>query len=139
MRAKLIVGIVSAFALAAEASLAQAAPARVVTTGAPAVVNCGAYRHAVVRHVYENGRRMERVTCVSNARHVRAERRVRHRSWKKSALVIGGSTAAGAGAGALVGGKKGALIGAAAGGAAGTAYEVHKRHKLHRHYRRHRR
>lgn len=46
------------------------------------------------------------------------------RDWKKTAMVIGGSTAAGAGLGALFGGKKGALIGAALGGGAGTLFEV---------------
>jgi hypothetical protein len=46
------------------------------------------------------------------------------RSWKKTVAVIGGSSAAGAGVGALVGGKKGALIGAAIGGGAGTLYEL---------------
>jgi hypothetical protein len=46
------------------------------------------------------------------------------RNWKKTALVIGGSTATGAGVGALVGGKKGALIGAAIGGGASTLYEA---------------
>ena len=45
------------------------------------------------------------------------------RNWKKTALVIGGSTATGAGIGALIGGKKGALIGAAIGGGASTIYE----------------
>ncbi len=49
------------------------------------------------------------------------------RSWKKTALVIGGGTAAGAGVGALAGGKKGALIGAAIGGGGATVYEVIKR------------
>jgi hypothetical protein len=49
------------------------------------------------------------------------------RDWKKSAMVIGGSSAAGAGLGAIFGGKKGALIGAAIGGGAGTIYEVRKR------------
>jgi hypothetical protein len=48
------------------------------------------------------------------------------RNWKKTALVIGGSTATGAGIGALVGGKKGALIGAAIGGGASTIYESRK-------------
>lgn len=49
------------------------------------------------------------------------------RSWKKTALVIGGSAGAGAGVGALAGGKKGALIGAAIGGGAASIYEAVKR------------
>jgi len=49
------------------------------------------------------------------------------RSWQKTAMVIGGSSAAAAGLGAIFGGKKGALIGAAIGGGAGTLYEVNKR------------
>jgi len=49
------------------------------------------------------------------------------RDWAKTAMVIGGSSAAGAGLGAIFGGKKGALIGAALGGGAGTLYEVRKR------------
>jgi hypothetical protein len=49
------------------------------------------------------------------------------RDWTKTAMVIGGSTAAGAGLGAIFGGKKGALIGAAVGGGAATLYEVRKR------------
>jgi hypothetical protein len=46
------------------------------------------------------------------------------RDWKKTAMVIGGSTAAGAGLGAIFGGKTGALIGAAIGGGAGTLLQV---------------
>jgi hypothetical protein len=49
------------------------------------------------------------------------------RSWKKTALVIGGSSAAGAGVGAIFGGKKGALVGAAIGGGASTIYETTKK------------
>jgi hypothetical protein len=49
------------------------------------------------------------------------------RSWKKTALVIGGSAGAGAGVGAIAGGKKGALIGAAIGGGAASLYEAVKR------------
>ena len=49
------------------------------------------------------------------------------RSWKTTALIIGGGTGAGAGIGAIAGGKKGALIGAAIGGGAATVYEVAKR------------
>ena len=49
------------------------------------------------------------------------------RDWKKTALVIGGSTAAGAGLGGIFGGKKGALIGAAIGGGGSTLWEaIHK-------------
>lgn len=55
-------------------------------------------------------------------------RRVKpQRSWKKTALVIGGSAGAGAGVGALAGGKKGALIGAAIGGGAASLFEAMKR------------
>ena len=49
------------------------------------------------------------------------------RDWKKTAMIIGGTTAAAAGVGAIFGGKKGALIGAAIGGGAGTIYEVRKK------------
>jgi hypothetical protein len=49
------------------------------------------------------------------------------RDWKKTALIIGGSTAGAAGLGGLFGGKKGALIGAAIGGGASTIYEATKR------------
>ena len=48
------------------------------------------------------------------------------RNWKRTALLIGGSTAGGAGLGAVFGGKKGALIGAAIGGGASTIYESTK-------------
>jgi hypothetical protein len=66
------------------------------------------------------------VTRRSSERAASVERRS-NRDWQKSAMVIGGTTAAGAGLGAIFGGKKGALIGAAIGGGAGTIYEVKKR------------
>ncbi len=53
--------------------------------------------------------------------------RAPRRDWGKTALVIGGSTAGGAGIGGLIGGKKGALIGAALGGGASTLWEALKR------------
>jgi hypothetical protein len=55
------------------------------------------------------------------------ERAPAGRSWKKTAMVIGGSSAAGAGVGGIVDGKKGALIGAAIGGGAASIYEATKR------------
>lgn len=45
----------------------------------------------------------------------------------KSVLIIAGATGAGAGAGGLIGGKKGALAGAAIGGGAAAIYEAIKR------------
>lgn len=55
---------------------------------------------------------------------VRTVDRAPKRDWKKTALVIGGSTAGGAGLGGIFGGKKGALIGAAIGGGASTLFEA---------------
>lgn len=55
------------------------------------------------------------------------DRRESDRSWGKTAMVIGGSSGAGAGIGGLIAGKKGALIGAAIGGGAATIYEARKR------------
>jgi hypothetical protein len=49
------------------------------------------------------------------------------RSWGKTALIIGGGAASGAGVGAMVDGKKGALIGAAIGGGAASIYEATRR------------
>jgi hypothetical protein len=57
---------------------------------------------------------------------VRVAARPAGRDWAKTAMVIGGTSAAGAGLGAIFGGKKGALIGAAIGGGAGTLFEVKK-------------
>src|SRR5262245_22701340 len=49
------------------------------------------------------------------------------RSWQKEAVIIGGSTAAGAGIGAIAGGGKGAAIGAISGGVAGLIYDMKTR------------
>jgi hypothetical protein len=46
------------------------------------------------------------------------------RSWKKSAIIIGGSTAAGAGVGAVLDGKDGAKKGAVVGLLGGTIYDI---------------
>ena len=42
------------------------------------------------------------------------------RDWKRTAMIVGGSTATGAGVGGIFGGKKGALIGAAIAGGVST-------------------
>jgi hypothetical protein len=51
------------------------------------------------------------------------------RSWKKSALIIGGSAAGGAGLGAIVDGKSGAKKGAVIGGVGGLVYDLVTRNK----------
>jgi hypothetical protein len=101
-------------------------------TQAPVIVSCGPNRHAVVRNAFVKGEPVTRVECVgppygrvNGVSRYRAERP--HRSWAKSALIIGGSAGTGAGIGALVNGKKGALIGAALGGGAASIYEGARR------------
>jgi hypothetical protein len=68
----------------------------------------------------------------------RRHRRVRHGRtfWQKhrDKLTVAGTTAAGAGIGALANGKKGALIGTAAGAGTGALY-TYKLRKRHRHRR----
>lgn len=51
------------------------------------------------------------------------------RSWKKSAVIIGGAGAVGAGAGAVLGGKDGAKKGAVVGLLGGTIYDIATRNK----------
>jgi hypothetical protein len=89
----------------------------VATAPAPVVVERVVERPAPRRTVSRTAPVQERVV----------ERAPEGRSWKKTALVIGGSSAAGAGVGGLVDGKKGALIGAAIGGGAASIYEATKR------------
>jgi hypothetical protein len=142
MRRRLFAAI-SAFVILtlADTRVADAQTYRVINTRGPVSVSCGAYQRPVVHYVWSGGYRHERVTCVNRGyvrgrpvRHYVYVRR--HRPWQTTAAVIGGSTAAGAGIGAIAGGRKGAAIGALVGGGAGTAYEVHKRHQYRHRYRR---
>jgi hypothetical protein len=71
--------------------------------------------------------RVARASTVTRTTTAAQERSGSTRSWKTTALVIGGSTGAGAGIGGAVGGKKGALIGAAIGGGSAAIFEAIKR------------
>lgn len=53
----------------------------------------------------------------------------RGRTWQKSALIVGGSAAGGAGVGALLGGSSGAKKGAVVGGVGGLVYDLATRNK----------
>ena len=104
---------------------------------APVVVTCGHGQRTIVRDTFVRGQPVTHVECVRGSvyrpavyrthEHVRYRER-RHRSWGKTALIIGGGAGTGAGIGGLVHGRKGALIGAALGGGAASLYEgAHRR------------
>ena len=102
----------------------------------PVVVACGPGQRAVVRDAFVRGRSVTQVDCVRRhafrptvyrTRDVRYRTDRRHRSWGKTALIVGGSTATGAGIGGLVHGGKGALIGGALGAGAASIYEGARR------------
>ena len=77
-----------------------------------------AYRPMAQSAAYEPATRPRRATRSSESG---------TRSWQKEAVIIGGGTAAGAGIGAIAGGKKGAAIGAISGGVAGLIYDMKTR------------
>jgi hypothetical protein len=102
----------------------------------PVVVACGPGQHTIVRDAFVRGEAVTRVACVSDAAYRpvyqtgevgRYRARRPHRSWGKTALMIGGGAGTGAGIGGLVQGKRGALIGAALGGGAASIYESIRR------------
>ena len=70
---------------------------------------------------YDAPRRISRPVSYE-PRSTRIERAPGH-DWTRTAMIVGGSTAAGAGLGGIFGGKKGALIGAAVGGGAATVWD----------------
>ena len=102
--------------------VASARPVSYSTALRPAATPVAQRRTAAApqRTVYRN------VEPVQDREVVREEAQPR-RSWAKSGLIIGGAAASGAGVGAIVDGKKGALIGAAIGGGAASIYEATRR------------
>lgn len=96
---------------------------QLVSTARPVTVT----RPAAVRTVTPRRTVYRASAPAASDRVVYEDARPQGRSWKKSALIIGGSAASGAGVGGIVNGKKGALIGAAIGGGAASIYEAAKR------------
>jgi len=96
------------------------------------VVECAAGQRAVMEQRRVNGRtqlvaRCERAATSVARRSTQYSERAPRRTKTKTALMIAGSTATGAGVGGALKGKKGALIGAAIGGGTATIYEAAKR------------
>ena len=117
----------------------------VASLGAPTVgsaqsvvVECGAGQRAVMEQRRVNGTTQVVARCEragtngtirpaaqrSNGRYVE---RAPERTKTKTALMIAGSAATGAGVGGALKGRKGALIGAAIGGGTASIYEAAKR------------
>jgi len=95
-----------------------------LVSAAPAVQTAGP-RRAVYRTPAPTSRTAAAAPAERDV--VSGEEAPAQRTWKKTAMIIGGSAASGAGVGAIMGGKKGALIGAAIGGGAASIYESTKR------------
>lgn len=101
-------------------SVAVSQPQVVYVPAAPTMADTDVVREPVarpVRTVYSRPSRRDDDEMVTIERSPK-------RDWKRTAAIIGGTSAAGAGVGAIFGGKKGALIGAAIGGGASTIYQT---------------
>jgi hypothetical protein len=108
--------------------VSQFAPA-IVSPVQPAVQQ-RVYREPAAPPVYRSTSSARRTSAPTNSRSQPTYSRgsdvsaPQTRSWKKSAIIIGGSTAAGAGVGAILDGKDGAKKGAVVGLLGGTIYDV---------------
>jgi hypothetical protein len=101
------------------------------------IVECGPGQRAVMAQRRVNGASQVVARCEGTSQAVRARtvsrssaqyvERQPQRTKTKTALMIAGSAATGAGVGGALKGKKGALIGAAIGGGSATVYEAVKR------------
>ena len=95
------------------------------------VVECGSGQRAVMEQRRINGRTQTVARCEGAQARPVARRstveRVPQRTKTKTALMIGGGAATGAGVGGALKGKTGAIIGAAIGGGSAAIYEAAKR------------
>ena len=113
----------------------QTAAGQSVTTGTTALRPVAAPPVTVtptsIRDTTPARRRTVNRTAARSSRETIRDEEIREqrdeRSWGKTAMIVGGSAASGAGVGGIVAGKKGALIGAAIGGGAASIYEATQR------------
>ena len=121
-RVKIIAVSVVALGTLSAPAVSSAQSYRYANDDRPAVVvECGPGQRAVME---QSGSQLV-ARCLS-ARAARVNR-APQRTKTKSALMIAGSAATGAGVGGALKGKKGALIGAAVGGGTASIYEAVKR------------
>jgi hypothetical protein len=124
-RVKIIAVSIVALGTMSAPTVSSAQSDRYASDDRPAVVvECGPGQRAVLEQ-----RRVDSGTLVARCvtARVATAHRAPRRSKTKTALMIAGSTATGAGVGGALKGKKGALIGAAVGGGAASIYESAKR------------
>ena len=104
---------------------------RYVDDSPSVVVECGPGQRAVMEQRRDNGSSTLVARCVGTSR-VASRRsqnveRAPRRTKTKTALMIAGGVATGAGVGGALKGGRGALVGAAIGGGAASIYEAAKR------------
>ncbi|HJU41920.1 MAG TPA: hypothetical protein VJ691_03865 [Vicinamibacterales bacterium] len=129
-------GCVACAALAVPAT-ASAQSYRYADDEPAVVVECAPGQRAVMAQRRVNGATQVVARCEGTAQTVRARtvsrsnvqyvERAPRRTKTKTALMIAGSAATGAGVGGALKGKKGAIIGAAIGGGSASIYEAAKR------------
>ena len=125
-RVKIIAVSIVALGTMSAPAVSSAQSYRYANDAQPAVVvECGPGQRAVLEQRRVDSGTQLVARCVT-ARATRVDRAPR-RSKTKTALMIAGSTATGAGVGGALKGKKGALVGAAVGGGAASIYEAVKR------------
>ena len=96
---------------------------------APVVQERVVYRDRPVARTASRAATRSSAASSSRTAPVYSEPQRQGRSWKKSAVIIGGATAGGAGVGAVLGGKSGAKKGAVVGLVGGTVYDIATRNK----------
>lgn len=132
-RVKMIASGLAGCVMLATPASTSAQSYRYANDATPAVVvECGPGQRAVMTQRLVDGApqiaaRCEGTRVVARQTSSRSVARAPHRTKTKTALMIAGSTATGAGVGGALKGKKGALIGAALGGGTATIYEAAKR------------
>ena len=125
-RVKIIAVSLVALGTMSAPAVSSAQSYRYANDAQPAVVvACGPGQRAVLEQRRVDSGTQLVARCVT-ARATRVDRTPK-RSKTKTALMIAGSTATGAGVGGALKGKQGALIGAAVGGGAASIYESVKR------------